>query len=126
MQSLHPHDRTFPAQISRQISPYLAGPWFALALVAMMLVTYAFDLITPLGVPIWLFYFIPIILSFWSNARYAVPTVCVVTLLFLAAGFIFSPPGIHTTAALFTRIVFSVVFIVISAVLWMIRLRQHM
>jgi len=92
----------------------------------MMLVTYAFDLITPLGVPIWLFYFIPIILSFWSNARYAVPTVCVVTLLFLAAGFIFSPPGIHTTAALFTRIVFSVVFIVISAVLWMIRLRQHM
>jgi hypothetical protein len=113
------------AQVSRRVTPYLAGPWFMLALAAMMLVTYAIDLATPLGVPVWLLYFIPLLLSFWSKALYAVPTVCVVTLLFLAAGFVFSPPGIQTSSALFIRIVYSAVFIVVSALLWMIRRKQE-
>ena len=89
-----------------------------------MLVTYALDLDTPLGVPVWLLYFIPLILAFWSKAPYAVPAVCAVTILFLASGFVFSPPGIQTSADLFIRIVFSIVFIGTSVVLWMILRRQ--
>jgi hypothetical protein len=124
VQSIDHKGHTFPARIIQKISPYLSGPWFRLALVAIMLVTYALDLSTPLGVPVWLLYFIPLILAFWSKAPYAVPAVCAVTILFLATGFVFSPPGIQTTAALFIRIVFSVVFVGTSVVLWMILRRQ--
>ena len=100
VQSIPINEHAFPANISRKISPYLVTPWFTLTLAAMMVIIYLLDLSTPLGVPVWLLYFIPLILSFWSRPYFAIPTVCVVTLLFLVAGFVFSPPGIQTSAAL--------------------------
>lgn len=124
MKSINPDEHVIPVKITLKIYSFFATPWFTLTLAAMMLVTYILDLNTPLGVPIWLLYFIPLILSFWSKPVFAVPTVCVVTLLFLAGGYFFSPPGIQTAAALFIRMVFSGIFISISAVLWMIRRKQ--
>lgn len=124
MQPISPDETAFSGRISRTLTPYLTCPCFRLALVAIMLVIYALDLSTPLGVPVWLLYFIPLILAFWSKAQYAVPAVCAVTILFLATGFVFSPPGIQTAAALFIRIIFSVVFVGTSVVLWMILRRQ--
>jgi hypothetical protein len=91
----------------------------------MMLVIYGLDLSTPLGVPVWLLYFIPLFLSFWSRPYYALPTVSVVSMLFLVAGFVFSPPGIQTSAALFMRAIFCVVFIGISVALWLMLLRMR-
>ena len=123
VQSIPMNEHAFPANISRKISPYLVTPWFTLALAAMMVIIYLLDLNTPLGVPVWLLYFIPLILSFWSRPYFAIPTVCVVTLLFLVAGFVFSPPGIQTSAALVNRVIFSVFFISISILLW--RARHH-
>jgi len=124
VQSIPINEHAFPANISRKISPYLVAPWFTLALAVMMVIIYILDLSTPLGVPVWLLYFIPLILSFWSRPYFAIPTVCVVTLLFLVAGFVFSPPGIQTSsAALFNRVLFSVVFIGVSIILW--RARHH-
>jgi hypothetical protein len=108
-----------------RISPCFARPWFPLVLAVMILVIYALDLSTPLGVPVWLLYFIPLFLSFWSRPYYALPTVCVVSMLFLGAGFVFSPPGIHTSAALLMRTIFSVVFIGISVALWLMLLRMR-
>jgi hypothetical protein len=98
-------------------SPSL-GRSFVLFSVLVMLLTYVLDLLTPLGVPVWLLYFIPLYVAFWSDRYFAIPTVCIVTLLFLAAGFVFSPPGIQTSIALLMRIVFSIIFIGISVVLW--------
>jgi hypothetical protein len=118
-------DEHAPAQLSRKIPPHLAGPWFTLALAAIILFTYILDLNTPLGVPVWLIYFIPLVLAFWSRAYFAVPTVFVVTLLFLVAGFVFSPPGIQTSTALFIRIVFTIVFVIITVVLWMVLRRKE-
>jgi hypothetical protein len=124
VQSIPINEHAFPANISRKISPYLATPWFTLTLAVMMVIIYLLDLSTPLGVPVWLLYFIPLILSFWSRPYFAIPTVCVVTLLFLGAGFVFSPPGIQTSsAALFNRVIFSVFFICVSILLW--RARHH-
>jgi hypothetical protein len=113
-----------PSRIFQRASPYLCGPWFILLIIVMMITTYALDLVTPLGVPVWLFYLIPLLLSFLSKPRYAIPTVCFVTLLFLAAGFAFSPPGVQTSAAFVMRIVFAAIFMGISAVLWMVKRRQ--
>jgi hypothetical protein len=123
VQSIPINEHAFPAKISRKVSPYLVTPWFTLALAAMMVIIYLLDLSTPLGVPVWLLYFIPLILSFWSRPYFAIPTVCIVTLLFLAAGYVFSPPGIQTSAALFNRVIFSAFFICISILLW--RARHH-
>jgi hypothetical protein len=92
----------------------------------VLLVVYVIDTITPLGEPVWLIYFISLILSFWSSRYYAIPTVCTVTLLFLLAGFIISPQGIPFSQALLNRFVFSLFFFCSSAILWTIRRRQIM
>jgi hypothetical protein len=101
------------------ITSFASERTFVLFSVLIMLITYALDLLTPLGIPVWLLYFIPLYLSFWSDKYFAIPSVCIVTLLFLGAGLAFSPPGIHSSIALLVRIVFSVIYIVASAVLWM-------
>lgn len=125
VQSTYPDKNSFSERISLRVSPYFARPWFPLALAVMMLFIYALDLMTPLGMPIWLLYFVPLFLAFWSRPYYALPTVCVVSMLFLVAGFVFSPPGIQTSASLFMRVIFSVVFISISVALWMMLLRMR-
>jgi hypothetical protein len=124
MQSIPPYDHAFLADISRRISPYLTSPLVTLAIAAIIIAIYILDLNTPLGVPVWVLYFIPLILSFWSRPFFAIPTVCIVTLLFLAAGYVFSPPGIQTSAALFNRVLFSVIFIGVSLLLWRARHQQ--
>jgi hypothetical protein len=92
----------------------------------VLLAVYLIDTITPLGQPVWLLYFIPLILSYWSSRYYAIPTVCVVTLLFLIGGFFFSPQGVPVSQAFIYRFTFFLVFISLSLILWAIRRRQIM
>jgi len=90
----------------------------------IILGVYLIDTVTPLGEPVWLLYFIPLILSFWSGRYYAIPAVSIVTLLFLIAGFFLSPQGIAVPHAILYRLTFYLVFISISIILWTIRRRQ--
>jgi hypothetical protein len=90
----------------------------------IILGVYLIDTITPLGEPVWLLYFIPLVLSYWSERVYAIPTVCIVTLLFLIGGFIVSPPGIAASQAMVYRFTFFLFFISASIILWTIRRRQ--
>ena len=90
----------------------------------VILAVYLLDTITPLGQPVWLLYFIPLILSYWSGRYYAIPTVCVVTLLFLIGGFLVSPQGIPVSQAIFNRFIFFLSFIILSIIMWAIRRRQ--
>ena len=90
----------------------------------IILGVYLIDTITPLGEPVWLLYFIPLVLSFWSSRYYAIPTVCIVTLLFLIAGFFLSPEGIAVSQAILYRFTFFLVFISLSIILWAIRRQQ--
>ncbi|PKL70721.1 MAG: hypothetical protein CVV30_05065 [Methanomicrobiales archaeon HGW-Methanomicrobiales-1] len=90
----------------------------------IILGVYLIDTITPLGEPVWLLYFIPLVLSYWSERVYAIPTVCIVTLLFLVGGFIVSPQGIEVSQAMIYRFTFFLFFISASIILWTIRRRQ--
>jgi hypothetical protein len=108
----------------QKLKSLASGCYIVIVIALVMFVVYAIDIMTPLGVPVWLVYFIPLFLSFWSDRYYAIPSVCIVTLLFLSAGFVFSPPGIQTSSALFMRTVFSVVFIGMSVALWTVRRQQ--
>lgn len=90
----------------------------------ILLAVYLIDTITPLGEPVWLLYFIPLVLSYWSERIYAIPTVCMVTLLFLVGGFLVSPQGIAVSQAIVLRFTFFLVFISASIILWTLRRRQ--
>jgi hypothetical protein len=85
---------------------------------------YLIDTITPLGEPVWLLYFIPLVLSYWSEKLYAIPTVCIVTLLFLIGGFLVSPQGIAVSQAILLRVTFFLVFISAAIILFALRRRQ--
>lgn len=85
---------------------------------------YLADTVTPLGQPVWLLYFIPLIISFWSGRYFAIPTVAVVTLLFLVGGFMVSPQGVDVSHAIVYRFTFFVAFAAVAIVLWAVRRRQ--
>lgn len=108
-----------------QILSSLASDLGIVIVVALVLfAVYLIDTITPLGEPVWLLYFIPLVLSYWSERMYAIPTVCVVTLLFLIGGFLVSPQGVPVSLAIVYRFTFFMVFISLSLILWAIRRRQ--
>lgn len=100
----------------------LASDLGLVIIIALVLIgVYLMDTMTPLGEPVWLLYFIPLILSYWSSRYYAIPTVCVVTLLFLIGGFIVSPQGLAINLAIVNRFTFFLVFICIAIFLWLKR-----
>jgi hypothetical protein len=90
----------------------------------IILAVYAIDTMRPLGDPVWLLYFIPLVLSYWSGRYYAIPTVFLVTVLFLVAGFLLSPEGIPVHLAILARFTFFLLFFILALVLWTVRGRQ--
>ena len=113
-----------PSPLNRILS-HLSSDLGLLLLIALVIIgVYLIDTITPLGDPVWLLYFIPLILSYWSERYYAIPTVCVATLIFLIGGFLVSPQGIPVSEAIVYRFTFFVTFIGLALVLWMIRREQ--
>jgi hypothetical protein len=108
-----------------QFLTLLASDVNILIITALIIIgVYLLDTATPLGEPVWLLYFIPLVLSYWSERYYAIPTVCVVTLFFLVAGFFLSPPGIAENYAILMRFSFSLIFFLAAILLWWVRGRQ--
>lgn len=108
-----------------QIFSFLTSDLGILLVAALIiLAVYAIDTVTPLGEPVWLLYFIPLVLSYWSSRYYAIPTVFIVTVLFLVAGFLLSPQGIPVQMAILSRFTFFLLFFVIALLLWTVRGRQ--
>jgi hypothetical protein len=110
--------------ITKIISSLASDLGIVLVVALVMVAVYLVDTMTPLGQPVWLLYLIPLVLSYWSERVYAIPTVCIVTLLFLIGGFLVSPAGIPVSQAILYRFTFFVIFIAVSLILWAIRRRQ--
>ncbi|RPI37401.1 MAG: hypothetical protein EHM53_10780 [Methanoregulaceae archaeon] len=120
-----PTSRRNNQSLATQILGYLASDLGILVVAALIiLAVYAIDTMRPLGEPVWLLYFIPLILSYWSSRYYAIPTVFIVTVLFLVAGFFLSPQGIPIQMAILSRFTFFLLFFILSLVLCTIRGRQ--
>jgi len=90
----------------------------------VLVVVYLADTVTPLGQPVWLLYFIPLIISYWSDRYFAIPTVAAVTLIFLIGGFMVSPQGVDVSRAIVYRFTFFVAFTAVAIALWAVRRRQ--
>ncbi len=113
-----------PTPVLRIFHVLASDMGIALITVFVFLGVYLLDTMTPLGEPVWLLYLVPLVLSFWSERYYAIPTVCIVTLLFLVGGFLASPVGVPVTQAILMRFSFFLIFICIAIVLFAIRRRK--
>jgi hypothetical protein len=122
--SMSPARRHNQSPITKTLSSLASDLGIVLVVALVMVAVYLVDTMTPLGEPVWLLYLIPLILSYWSERMYAIPTVCIVTLLFLVGGFLVSPRGIPVSQAIIYRFTFFIIFIAASLVLWVIRRRQ--
>jgi len=109
---------------SHAIALLVSDAGIAIITVLTIFCIYLFDTITPLGVPVWLLYFIPLALSYWSPRYYAIPAVCGAVTLFLVAGLFLSPEGIPLPHASVFRLAFFLAFICAGIVLWAFRRRQ--
>jgi len=115
---------------NRSPAPHIPGcaasDWrILIAIAGMILVIFSIDAITPVDQPVWLFYFIPLFLAYWSGRASAIPAVFLVTVFFLLAGFILSPQSIPVQMAVSPRfVIFLNVFFILSLVLWIVRMRQ--
>ncbi len=121
MPSARRHNQTPVTQIFSSLTSDLG---IVIIVVLVLVAVYLIDTITPLGEPVWLLYFIPLVLSFWSSRYYAIPTVCAVTLLFLVGGLLVSPQGVAVSQAILYRFAFFLAFISASIILWAIRRQQ--
>ena len=119
-----PSRHRHPTPLSRVLS-VLSSDFGIVAIAAVViLAVYLADTVTPLGEPVWLLYLIPLVLSYWSERYYAIPTVCIVTLIFLIGGFLASPAGVPVMQAILMRFTFFLIFISAAIVLWAIRRRK--
>jgi two-component system cell cycle sensor histidine kinase/response regulator CckA len=64
---------------------------------------FIFDLLTPLGMAEWLLYLIPLVIASRELPRKYIYAFVVILTVFIALGFIYSPPGIQPEIALFNR-----------------------
>jgi predicted membrane protein len=110
--------------MARVLSSLASDLGIVLIITLVIISVYLIDTITPLGEPVWLLYFIPLILSYWSSRYYAIPLVCIVTLLFLIGGFLVSPQGLAINLAIVNRFTFFLVFICAAIFLWLKRRGQ--
>jgi hypothetical protein len=121
---MSPARRHNPSPMTRILNALSSDSGIVIIVAVVLLAVYLIDSITPLGEPVWLLYFIPLALSYWSERTYAIPVVCVVTILFLIGGFIVSPQGMAVPQAILLRLTFFLFFISASIILWAIRRRQ--
>ncbi|WP_321508419.1 hypothetical protein [uncultured Methanoregula sp.] len=96
-----------------------------LIVTSLLILIFLVDAITPLGIPVWLLYFIPLAISYWIRWRYAIPVVFVITITFLIFSFFISPPGVPVDVEIGYRSVFFFIFLLLSVLLWFFHLLQY-
>jgi hypothetical protein len=92
--------------------------------IAVIVLVYAVDTVTPLGEPVWLLYCIPLVLAYFSNRYYAIPAVVILTVLLIVAGFVASPQGIPVNLAILNRLTFFLLYFAAALILWWVRGRR--
>ena len=66
---------------------------FTVAIMALVMIVFVLDLLTPFGLVIWYLYVIPLGLSSWSSNRGLLPITAGVCSVLVILGYFYSPPG---------------------------------
>jgi PAS domain S-box-containing protein len=86
-------------------------------IVAITLLIFYIDVITPLGLTIWILYFVPLSSTIYLEWKYAPITGAVFAIILLAISFFFSPRDISEFFAIIDRIFFSAMLIVTAVLI---------
>ncbi len=87
-------------------------------ILASAFIIFYIDIITPLGLTVWILYFVPLFLTLYWEWRYGPFVVTIMAIILIAASFFLSPRDISLVFALLNRVFFSVMLIVSSLLIW--------
>ena len=87
-------------------------------ILASTFIIFYIDIITPLGLTVWILYFIPLFLTLYWEWRYGPFVVTAMAIILIAASFFLSPRDVSLVFALLDRAFFSLMLIVSSLLIW--------
>jgi hypothetical protein len=72
-------------------------------ILALIVIVFVLDLLTPLGIVIWVLYVIPLGLTSWSAVKRLLPISAGVCSVLILLGYFYSPPGVSFEYAVINR-----------------------
>lgn len=81
-------------------------------------VVFYIDIITPLGLTVWILYFIPLFLTLYVKWKYAPFLASGIFILLIGTSFFLSPRDVSEVFSLLNRVFFSLMLIVSSGLIW--------
>ena len=87
-------------------------------ILASAFIIFYIDIITPLGLTVWILYFVPLFLTLYWEWRYGPFVVTAMAIILIAASFFLSSQDVSIVFALLNRVFFSLMLIVSSLLIW--------
>jgi len=87
-------------------------------ILASAFIIFYIDIITPLGLTVWILYFVPLFLTLYWEWRYGPFVVTAIIIILIAASFFLSPRDVSLVFSLLNRVFFSMMLIVSSLLIW--------
>ena len=87
-------------------------------IVVLIGIVFVLDLLTPLGIVIWVLYVIPLGLTTWSSVRRLLPISAGGCSMLMILGYFFSPLGVSFEYAVINRLLGIVMLWVVAFFLW--------
>jgi PAS domain S-box-containing protein len=100
---------------SRQITVNFRVLTYIFALTALI---FYVDVVTPLGLMVWILYFIPLILTLYLTWKYAPFFAAVIFVILLGTSFFLSPRDTSLLFALINRVFFLLVLLITAVFIW--------
>ena len=87
-------------------------------IIALTAIIFYADAITPLGLTVWILYFIPLILTIYLTWKYASFFTAGIFIILLGTSFFLSPRDISLLFAFSNRVFFSVILLIMAVFIW--------
>ncbi len=87
-------------------------------IIALTALIFAFDVITPLGLMVWILYFIPLILTLYLTWRYSPFFAATIFIVLIGTSFLLSPRDIPLLFAFIDRLFFCLVLMITALFIW--------
>lgn len=94
----------------------IAQGWLYAALILLLALPFAADLIFPLGTAVWVVYLLPVVLAYVSREPRVPPIVAAAASLLTIAGFILAPAGVDPNVAMVNRMLGGVVWCILAVI----------
>ena len=84
----------------------------------LILIIFYIDIITPLGLTVWILYFLPLFLTLYLEWRYGPYVTTGIIIILISASFFLSPRDVSLVFAALDRVLFCVILVVSTLFIW--------